>query len=347
MAPPPKPIARARSQFFGEPEPSQFFPPSPALKTMSPFGQYDSPALLGEQMMEREDILARRNKLATDLAGGAYQRQQFASQGRILPYSEQVAIASAQLAEKQALGNLEDLPQSQEAERVTRDYRMAQAKQGMQDIPAQAQYEQEQRGYNLERMAADDVNVRRLQSFAKNPGTLLAYERFQEDPALSTLPTAQRKKAAYTRALQLEQDSEAIDAIDTILQTDPAANPAKRGMLVEPVFDPVTKSFIGERIKDSADRGMVSQYIAKAKNQRRQMEIEREKRIATESAQRFDLGRQRMAMAAVEKLMRGESFDDLPEDEKADLLEFQKQAAGLQDDQQKAPAAKGAVDRLR
>ena len=330
MAPPPKPIARARSQFFGEPEPSQFFPPSPALKTMSPFGQYDSPALLGEQMMEREDILARRNKLATDLAGGAYQRQQFASQGRILPFSEQVAIASAQLAEKQALGNLEDLPQAQEADRVTRDYRMAQAKQGMQDIPAQAQYEQEQRGYNLERMAADDVNVRRLQSFAKNPGTLLAYERFQEDPALSILPVAQRKKAAYTRALQLEQDSEAIDAIDTILQTDPAANPAKRGMLVEPVFDPVTKSFIGERIKDSADRGMVSQYIAKAKNQRRQMEIEREKRQSESAAQRIQASGTSFAARMAEIAIRNpEIFDTLTPEEQEEAKQTILRGAGV------------------
>jgi hypothetical protein len=345
MAPPLKPIARARSQFFGEPEPSQFFPPSPALKTMSPFGQYDSPALLGEQMMEREDILARRNKLATDLAGGAYQRQQYASQGRILPYSEQVAIASAQLAEKQALGNLEDFPQTQEADRVTRDYRMAQAKQGMQDIPAQAQYEQEQRGYNLERMAADDVNVRRLQSFAKNPGTLLAYERFQEDPALSILPTAQRKKAAYTRALQLEQDSEAIDAIDTILQTDPAANPAKRGMLVEPVFDPVTKSFIGERIKDSADRGMVSQYIAKAKNQRRQMDIEREKRQSESAAQRIQASGTSFAARMAEIAIKNpEIFDTLTPEEQEEAKQTILRGAGVGKEPEQKKA--GALDRL-
>ena len=346
MAPPPKPIARARSQFFGEPEPSQFFPPSPALKTMSPFGQYDSPALLGEQMMEREDILARRNKLATDLAGGAYQRQQFASQGRILPFSEQVAIASAQLAEKQALGNLEDFPQAQEAERVTRDYRMAQAKQGMQDIPAQAQYEQEQRGYNLERMAADDVNVRRLQSFAKNPGTLLAYERFQEDPALSTLPVAQRKKAAYTRALQLEQDSEAIDAIDTILQTDPAANPAKRGMLVEPVFDPVTKSFIGERIKDSADRGMVSQYIAKAKNQRRQMDIEREKRQSESAAQKGEASEMSFQARIADRILSNpDMFDSLSTEDQDKIRETIKRAAGVGKEPEQKKA--GAINRLQ
>ena len=345
MAPPPKPIARARSQFFGEPEPSQFFPPSPALRTMSPFGQYDSPALLGEQMMEREDILSRRNKLATELAGGAYQRQQFASQSRILPYSEQVAIASAQLAEKQALGNLEDLPQTQEAGRVTRDYQMAQAKQGIQDIPAQAQYEQEQRGYNLERMAADDVNVRRLQSFAKNPGTLLAYERFQEDPALSTLPVAQRKKAAYTRALQLEQDSEAIDAIDTILQTDPAANPAKRGMLIEPVFDPVTKSFIGERIKDSADRGMVSQYIAKAKNQRRQMDIEREKRLSESAAQGMDQRRLSLQTSIAQKIMSNpDIFDALPQDEQDEIRETVKRGAGIGGSEQKKASVTDLLD---
>lgn len=345
MAPPPKPIARARSQFFGEPEPSQFFPPSPALKTMSPFGQYDSPALLGEQMMEREDILARRNKLATDLAGGAYQRQQFASQGRILPYSEQVAIASAQLAEKQALGNLEDLPQAQEAERVTRDYRMAQAKQGMQDIPAQAQYEQEQRGYNLDRMAADDVNVRRLQSFAKNPGTLLAYERFQEDPALSTLPVAQRKKAAYTRALQLEQDSEAIDAIDTILQTDPAATPAKRGMLVEPVFDPVTKSFIGERIKDSADRGMVSQYIAKAKNQRRQMEIERENRRNENAAQKGEASEMSFQARIADRILSNpDMFDSLSPEDQDKIRETIKRAAGVGKEPEKKASVVDLLD---
>lgn len=346
MAPPPKPISRARSQFFGEPEPSQFFPPSPALKTMSPFGQYDSPALLGEQMMEREDILSRRNKLATELAGGAYQRQQYASQGRILPYSEQVAIATAQLAEKQALGNLEDLPQTQEAERVTRDYRMAQAKQGIQDIPAQAQYEQEQRGYNLERMAADDVNVRRLQGFAKNPGTLLAYERFQEDPALSTLPTAQRKKAAYTRALQLEQDSEAIDAIDTILQTDPAANPAKRGMLIEPVFDPVTKSFIGERIKDSADRGMVSQYIAKAKNQRRQMDIERENRQRESAAQKTEASEASFQARIADRILNNpDIFDSLSPEDQDKIRETIKSAAGVGKEPEQKKA--GVIERFR
>ncbi len=343
MAPPPKPIARARSEFFGEPEPAQFFPPSPALKTMSPFGQYDSPALLGEQMTEREDILSRRNKLATELAGGAYQRQSFASQGRILPFSEQLAIASAQLGQKQALGDMENLPQVQEAQRVTNEYRTAQARQEMQDMPEQAAFEKQRRAYETDRMASDDMYVRQLQRITNNPRTFTAYESFAEDPSLAKMPAPARRKAAYVRALQLEQDQEAVDAIDTILQTDPNANAAMRGKYVEPVFDPVTKSYIGEKIKDDADRMKVSEYIAKAKNQRRQMEIEREQRRASESEQRLDLSRQRMMQSAMERYIRGEKFDDLPEDEKARILDMQKEAAGFQGEQ-KAPEKKTVLD---
>lgn len=347
MAPPPKPIARARSQFFGEPEPAQFFPPSPALKTMSPFGQYDSPALLGEQMTEREDILSRRNKLATELAGGAYQRQSFASQGRILPFSEQMAIASAQLGQKQALGDMENLPQAQEARRVSDEYRTAQARQGMQEMPEQAAFEQQRRAYEAERMSSDDPYVRQLQRITNNPRTFTAYESFAEDPSLAKMPAPARRKAAYVRALQLEQDQEAVDAIDTILQTDPNANAAMRGKYVEPVFDPVTKSYIGERIKDDADRMKVSEYIAKAKNQRRQMEVEREQRRASESSQNMDQKKAARQLSIAQRILDNpDLFDQLSEDEKNDVLETVKQGAGLQGEQ-KAPAKGGVLDLLK
>ncbi len=347
MAPPPKPIARARSEFFGEPEPAQFFPPSPALKTMSPFGQYDSPALLGEQMTEREDILSRRNKLATELAGGAYQRQSFASQGRILPFSEQLAIASAQLGQKQALGDMENLPQVQEAQRVTNEYRTAQARQEMQDMPEQAAFEQQRRNYEAERMASDDPYVRQLQRISNNPRTFTAYESFAEDPSLAKMPAPARRKAAYVRALQLEQDQEAVDAIDTILQTDPNANAAMRGKYVEPVFDPVTKSYIGERIKDDADRMKVSEYIAKAKNQRRVMEAEREQRRASESSQNMDQKKAARQLSIAQRILDNpDLFDQLSEDEKNDVLETVKQGAGLQGEQ-KAPAKGTVMDLLK
>ena len=343
MAPPPKPIARARSQFFGEPEPAQFFPPSPALKTMSPFGQYDSPALLGEQMTEREDILSRRNKLATELAGGAYQRQSYASQGRILPFSEQMAIASAQLGQKQALGDMANLPQAQEAQRVASEYRTAQARQGIQDIPAEAEFEQKRRAAAMEQFGTDDPNIRKLQSFARDPQTLLAYESFLDDPATAGLPSRQRKKIAYLNALGMEQDRQAVEAIDLELQSNPNANAANRNKFIEPVFDPATGAFIGERISKTADRGKVAELIAKARNQKRMLEVEREKRRASESEQRLDLSRQRLAQSAMDRYIRGEKFDDLPEDEKARILDMQKEAAGFQGEQ-KATEKKTVLD---
>lgn len=306
---------------------------------MSPFGQYDSPALLGEQMMEREDILSRRNKLATELAGGAYQRQSYASQGRILPFSEQMAIASAQLGQQQALGSIENLPQAQEARRVSQEYDIARARQGIQDIPAEAEYEQKRRAAAMEQFGTDDPNIRKLQSFARDPQTLLAYESFLDDPATAGLPSQQRRKIAYLNALGMEQDRQAVEAIDFELQSNPNANAANRGKFIEPVFDPATGAFIGERISKTADRGKVAELIAKARNQKRLLDIEKEKRIASESAQKFDLSNKRIALAAIDKLTRGMQFDDLPEDEKKDLLDLQKQAAGLQGEQ-KAPEEK-------
>lgn len=346
MAPPPKPIARARSQFFGEPEPSQFFPPSPALKTMSPFGQYDSPALLGEQMMEREDILSRRNKLATELAGGAYQRQQFASQGRILPYSEQVAIASAQLAEKQALGNLEDLPQTQEAERVTRDYRMAQAKQGMQDIPAQAEYEQKRRAAAMEQFGTEDPNIRKLQSFARDPQTLLAYESFLDDPATAGLPSQQRKKIAYLNALGMEQDRQAVEAIDLELQSNPNANAANRSKFVEPVFDPATGAFIGERISKTADRGKVAELIAKARNQKRMMDIERERRLSETATQKLDASDETSRIKSAQWILDNpDTFDTLSTEDQDKIRETIKRAAGVGKEPEQKKA--GVIERFQ
>jgi len=346
MAPPLKPIARARSQFFGEPEPSQFFPPSPALKTMSPFGQYDSPALLGEQMMEREDILARRNKLATDLAGGAYQRQQFASQGRILPYSEQVAIASAQLAEKQALGNLEDLPQTQEAERVTRDYRMAQARQGMQEIPAQAEYEQKRRAAAMEQFGTEDPNIRKLQTFAKDPQTLLAYESLLDDPATANLPSSQRKRIAYLNALGMEQDRPAIEAVDFELQSNPNANAANRSKLIEPVIDPVTGAIIGERIKKDADRNQLSGLIAKSRNQKRIMEMEREKRQSESAAQKGEASEMSFQARIADRILSNpDMFDTLSTEDQDKIREIIKRAAGVGKEPEQKKA--GALDRLQ
>jgi hypothetical protein len=347
MAPPPKPIARARSEFFGEPEPAQFFPPSPALKTMSPFGQYDSPALLGEQMTEREDILSRRNKLATELAGGAYQRQSFASQGRILPYSEQLAIASAQLGQQQAVGSMENLPQAQEARRVSQEYDIARARQGMQEMPEQAAFEQQRRNYEAERMASDDPYVRQLQRISNNPRTFTAYESFAEDPSLAKMPAPARRKAAYVRALQLEQDQEAVDAIDTILQTDPNANAAMRGKYVEPVFDPVTKSYIGEKIKDDADRMKVSEYIAKAKNQRRQMEIDRQRQSA-ESRSQKDESRdiQFKARMASNILENPDLFDKYSPEEQEQIREAVRRGVGV-GGEQKAPAKGTVMDLLK
>lgn len=344
MAPPPKPIARARSQFFGEPEPAQFFPPSPALKTMSPFGQYDSPTLLGEQMTEREDILSRRNKLATELAGGAYQRQSYASQGRILPFSEQMAIASAQLGQQQALGSIENLPQAQEAQRVANEYRTAQARQEMQDMPARAAFEKQRMNYEAERMASDDPYVRQLQRISNNPRTFTAYESFAEDPSLAKMPAPARRKAAYVRALQLEQDQEAVDAIDTILQTDPNANAAMRSKFVEPVFDPVTKSYIGEKIKDDADRMKVSEYIAKAKNQRRQMEIDRQ-RQSEESRSQKDEARdiQFKARMASNILENPDLFDKYSPEEQEQIREAVRRGIGV-GGEQKAPEKKTVLD---
>jgi hypothetical protein len=258
-----------------------------------------------------------------------------------------MAIASAQLGQQQAVGSMENLPHAQEARRVSQEYDIARARQGMQEMPEQAAFEQQRRNYEAERMASDDPYVRQLQRITNNPRTFTAYESFAEDPSLAKMPAPARRKAAYVRALQLEQDQEAVDAIDTILQTDPNANAAMRGKFVEPVFDPVTKSYIGEKIKDDADRMKVSEYIAKAKNQRRVMEAEKEKRISETSAQNMDQKKAARQLSIAQRIIGNpDLFDQLSEDEKNDVLETVKQGAGLQGEQ-KAPAKGTVMDLLK
>jgi hypothetical protein len=316
---------------------------------MSPFGQYDSPALLGEQMTEREDILSRRNKLATELAGGAYQRQSFASQGRILPYSEQLAIASAQLGQQQAVGSMENLPQAQEARRVSQEYDIARARQGMQDIPAEAEYEQKRRAAAMEQFGTDDPNIRKLQSFARDPQTLLAYESFLDDPATAGLPAQQRKKVAYLNALGMEQDRQAVEAIDLELQSNPNANAANRNKFIEPVYDPATGAFIGERISKTADRGKVAELIAKARNQKRMLEVERERRMGESAAQRMEASGASFTARMAEIAMKNpDIFDTLTPDEQEQVRQTILRGAGVgKEAEQKAPAKGGVLDLLK
>ena len=75
---------------------------------------------------------------------------------------------------------------------------------------------------------------------------------------------------------------------------------------------------------------MVSQYIAKAKNQRRQMEIEREKRQSESAAQRIQASGTSFAARMAEIAIRNpEIFDTLTPEEQEEAKQTILRGAGV------------------
>lgn len=247
-------LARARRSFLGEPEPGQYFSsPSGTSPWVSPSKQLSNQESLA-------DLRAYQDERDTKMAGNAFNRDRYASERRIIPFSEAADIATARdrkmTSERSMAADPFIREQTERASRMSRQQEEA----AIEDFPERRAYDKARIQSESERLQSYDRNEDDLEKLTKSPQSILAYREFLKsaDPKMDK---QKQRDWAYSNALRLAQDRDAVESVYEAYSNgliDKDALPK----YIEPV-DTADGTHLGMRIRNEPGvREQIAKHIA-------------------------------------------------------------------------------------
>jgi hypothetical protein len=272
------PVASARDEFLEEPQPDRFFPRSGSSGS---FGPYYSGEQIANASLDSDKYLGAKDDLLTRRYQNEFQRRDYMSRSRVMPYSEAADIASQKSRAVRSASEERLNPFMEEAdkEQAMTSAETSRAIRG--GIGERAELEKVERAKRMEALMSDDPEEQKLSKWTNDPQDLLTYRALYNrvDPKL---PKQERQAAAFRKTVRLAQDREVIGALH-----EAAASGIVKAEAIDALLEPEMDdkgNYYGDYIKqDPAARRAVQRILANNATQKMKMAQEKEERIASQS----------------------------------------------------------------